>query len=139
LVSHKFIEGFHLETDKHIADGEEYGRNIEVFVRLGEDVKTSDSVIRFYHPIEGSQTVAQLQVFECDEADAEKVFLSDDRAEKCKEIGHLKILSPDTANGKDRLFMVSVHFGKTQFEIDALDVNTMKTVKAKFDFLVQHE
>jgi len=91
--------------------------------------------LKKYYPITATQTSVAFNVHECDEKEAEKYFLSTERSKKCKKIGCIILQSPDITNGINRVFMIKIRFGKTQFEIEATDMATQNKIESKFDFM----
>jgi len=134
-TSKKFVDGIHLESDKYTIENEEYGKELDVFVRVNEEVHCKDYTVRKYYPISSTQTSVRFNVYECDNAKAEDCYLSAERSISCKCIGNLELTCQDTINGMNRVFMVKIRFGRTRIEIEATDLSTQNKIDANFDFI----
>ncbi|XP_069131333.1 heat shock 70 kDa protein 12B-like [Argopecten irradians] len=128
----KFIQGFHKEEYKvNSVRGVKCNNIFEVHARMGDSIQIGQACQPFRHVVVSeNQTVMKIGIFASDEK--EPLYVTDCG---CKKLGDIVIDMSDTTNGLKRGNSVSMTFGGTEVEVNAVDIETGKKHRAFFDFL----
>ena len=125
-----FIEGFHLEEKKFLADGVEKCDDLFLpFVKENEVVKLRQRIKKTFNPIKRDQKAAKLGFYVTKDPKAQYVT-----EPGVTEIGSLVVKSPDTRRGKDRKIEVSMYFGGTEITATAWDISSGHKAQTTLDF-----
>ena len=129
--SKDFIEGFHPEEKKFFVDGTEKCRGVfKCFVKENKVVKVGERITKKYHPLRPDRDTLSFGFYVT--SDPHTQFITDPGVTK---IGKLKVKSPDTWRGKDRVIEVSMYFGGTEITATAWDVSSGNKAQTTLDFL----
>jgi molecular chaperone DnaK (HSP70) len=91
----------------------------EVLVRAGEVVPVGHKLTRRYNPLANKQTNLKLPFYA-----TRKMNPRYTDEEGVENIGMIEISLPDTREGVNRVVEVTLHFGETEIQISAKDMNT---------------
>ena len=128
--SRDFIEGFHPEEKKFVADGiEKCGDLFSCFVKEKRVVKVGEKIKKTFHPVKAKKKSLSFGFYVTSEADTQ--FVTDPGVTK---IGSLKVKSPDTWRGRDRDIEVSMYFGGTEITATAWDISSGNRAQTTLDF-----
>ncbi|XP_033742556.1 heat shock 70 kDa protein 12B-like [Pecten maximus] len=127
-----FIEGFHKEEYKiNSVRGIKCNNIFEVHARIGDLVKIGQACQPFRHVVVSEkQKIMKIRIFASDEK--EPIYVTDGG---CQKLGAIVIDMPDITNGLKRGNTVSMTFGGTEIEVNAVDIETGRKHRAFFDFL----
>ena len=129
--SRDFIQGFHREEKKFVADGIENCSDLFcLFVRENDTVRTGQKITRNYALVRATDINIAFHFYVTSNPDAE--YVTDPEMTK---IGSLTVQSPDTWKGKDRKIEVSMYFGRTEITATARDVSSGNEARTILDFL----
>uniref|UniRef100_A0A8C4Q813 Heat shock protein 12B n=1 Tax=Eptatretus burgeri TaxID=7764 RepID=A0A8C4Q813_EPTBU len=135
-VLNRFVNGKHPPEKLLLKDGERWCTDIfDHFVSAEESVALGEAVVRSYTPARATQLRIIIHVY-CTPTERAQ-FISDEGVRKCGTLClQLQAMSPST-NGTTarREIQTRMHFGDTELQVTALDVQTGKCVKATIDFL----
>ena len=128
--SRDFIEGFHPEEKKFVADGIELcGDLFSCFVKEKRVVKVGEKIKKTFHPVEAKTKSLAFGFYVT--SDPKTQFTTDPGVTK---IGSLSVRSPDTRKGKDRDIEVSMYFGGTEITATAWDISSGNRAQTTLDF-----
>ena len=128
-----FIEGFHPDEKKFVADGvEKCGDLFFCFVKEKRVVKVGEKVKKTFRPTEAKTKSLTFDFYVT--SDPKTQFTTDPEATK---IGSLKVRSPDTWRGKDRDIEVCMYFGGTEITATAWDISSGNRAQTTLDFFCQ--
>lgn len=131
--SRDFIEGFHPEEKKFVADGiEKCGDLFYCFVKEKRVVKVGEKVKKTFHPVEAKTKSLTFSFYVT--SNPETQFTTDPEATK---IGSLKVRSPDTWRGKGRDIEVCMYFSGTEITATAWDISSGNRAQTTLDFFCQ--
>jgi len=129
-MSRKFEDGDPECLSYYDDEKSKWCRMFDTIVTIGESVKTSDKVTKYYYPTNAKQIVTAFPVYS-----SEKKKIKYCNEEGVDKVGTLLVDMPDTTGGKDRNVKVEISFGKTYMQVEATDPNSGKVFNATFDFL----
>ena len=128
--SRDFIQGFHPEEKKFVADGiEKCGDLFSCFVKENETIKLGQRIRKTFNPVRANDTVITLGFYTANNANAQ--FVTEPGLTK---MGSVTVQSPDTRRGRERKIEVSMHFGGTEITATALDVSSGNVEQTTLDF-----
>ncbi|XP_060065294.1 heat shock 70 kDa protein 12B-like [Ylistrum balloti] len=128
----KFIEGFHKEEYKTTSiRGVRCNNVFEVHARMGDSIHIGQACKPSKHVVV-SENQKRMQIGIYASNKSEPLYVTDPG---CQKLGDIVIDMPDTTNGIKRGNNVSMTFGGTEIEVNAVDIDTGKKHRAFFNFL----
>ncbi|OWF53938.1 Heat shock 70 kDa protein 12A [Mizuhopecten yessoensis] len=128
----KFIDGFHKEEYKTNDVKGIRCRNIfQMHAKMGDSVKIGQACKPFKHfVIRENQTSMKIGIFASNKE--HPVYINDPG---CQNLGYIVIDMADTTSGLKRGNLVSMTFGGTEIEVEAVDIENKTKHRAFFNFL----
>ncbi|XP_057243927.1 heat shock 70 kDa protein 12B-like [Malurus melanocephalus] len=137
-VLNKFVEGKHPREKLLVKEGKNWCTDIfEKFVAVDQSVALGEVVQRSYCPARPGQRRTIINIY-CSDTD-DVVYITDPGVRKC---GTISLELGDGGDAGDmgttrgrREIRASMQFGDTEIKVTALDMRTMRSVRATIDFL----
>ncbi len=102
---------------------------LSIFVQAGESIEVNQKVVQTFHPMEHNQKLVGFNFYISPDKDPQYV----DQPSVIK-IGDFTVESPDFTRGIDREIEVSLYFGRTEIQVEAIDKNTGTQVETQLKF-----
>ncbi|MBN3282030.1 HS12A protein, partial [Polyodon spathula] len=133
-VLNRYVEGKHPPEKMLLKDGTRWCTDVfDKFISTDQSVALGETVKRSYTPAKPSQLVIVINIY-CSEID-DVAFITDPGVKKC---GTLRLdltgTEPSSVPAR-REIQTLLQFGDTEIKAVALDIATMRCVKAGIDFL----
>ena len=127
-----FADGYHNRSKLKQTDEGPYCCDIfDKFVSVNDSIEVGKHTVhKQYGVCFKEQKECTIHMFRCDSPDP--MYTTD---LGCEMIGSLRVKMPDLTGGTERKLNLSVEFGNTEMQVEAVDGNTGVKFKAAFEFL----
>ncbi|KAK3594552.1 hypothetical protein CHS0354_023609 [Potamilus streckersoni] len=125
-----FIEGHDPEENKIMVDGQPFCKVFVKHAEIGQTVSSDKTFMSEMEALTAKMTSMKIPVLISQKKDP--VYTS---KQECRQLGNIRVKMLNTTGGLDRKVIVSMVFGDSELNVEAVDATSGETVAVSFDLL----